>query len=115
MQKEVLRRRSTWPSHETYPVTEHETGEGSNGDHIVNVQLVDPGALVAALAGPNAGGHGRTPWRRLRARITEEVSYRRSLRELRRLDDRDLDDLNLGRGDLPGLARRHAREVAGRA
>ena len=41
--------------------------------------------------------------------VKEEVVYLRALVELRRLDDRDLDDLNLGRGDLPGLARRHAR------
>ena len=41
--------------------------------------------------------------------VREEVTYLRALSELRRLDDRDLDDLNLGRGDLPGLARRHAR------
>ena len=49
----------------------------------------------------------------LRAR--RRIRYHRALRELRRLDDRDLDDLDLGRGDLPGLARRHAREAAGRA
>ena len=97
------------PSHEPCPVAEHETGEGPNGDETVNVQPANPGNLDAALVGPNAGSRGETPWRRLRARITEEVSYRRSLRELRRLDDRDLDDLDLGRGDLPGLARRHAR------
>ncbi len=81
----------------------------------MNVQLVSPAALVAALAGPSGGGDsGRAGmlWRGLRARVREEVVY---LRELRRLDDRDLDDLNLGRGDLPGLARRHARETAGRA
>ena len=95
------------------PVAEREIGEGL--DKIMNVELVDPAALVAAPTGPNAGGCGETPWRRLRARLVEEVSYRRSLRELRRLDDRDLDDLDLGRGDLPGLARRHAREVAARA
>ena len=47
--------------------------------------------------------------------VREEVVYLRALHELRRLDDRDLDDLNLGRGDLPGLARRHARGVAGQA
>ena len=75
----------------------------------MNVELVSLTALVAAPTGPNAGGRGETPWRRPRARVIEEVSYRRSLRELRRLDDRDLDDLDLGRGDLPGLARRHAR------
>jgi uncharacterized protein YjiS (DUF1127 family) len=49
--------------------------------------------------------------RRALAWIREEVVYRRSLSELRRLDDRDLDDLNLGRGDLPVLARRHARAI----
>jgi uncharacterized protein YjiS (DUF1127 family) len=38
----------------------------------------------------------------------QRVRYHRALRELRRLDDRDLDDLGLGRADLPGLARRHA-------
>jgi uncharacterized protein YjiS (DUF1127 family) len=39
----------------------------------------------------------------------ERIRYHRALRELRRLDDRDLDDLNLARIDLPELARRHAR------
>jgi hypothetical protein len=66
----------------------------------MNVQLVSPTALVAVLAGPNGNESGRAGmlWR-----------------GLRRLDDRDLDDLNLGRGDLPGLARCHARDTAGRA
>ena len=84
----------------------------------MNVQLVSPAALVAALAGSSGGGDsGRAGmlWRGLRARVREEVVYLRALHELRRLDDRDLDDLDLGRGDLPGLARRHARETAGRA
>ncbi len=84
----------------------------------MNVRLVSPAALVATLAGPSGGGDGGRagmPWRGLRARIGEELRYRRALRELRRLDDRGLDDLDLGRGDLPGLARRHARETAGRA
>ena len=84
----------------------------------MNVQLVSPAALIAALAGPSGGGDsGRAGmlWRGLCARVREEVVYLRALHELRRLDDRDLDDLDLGRGDLPGLARRHARETAGRA
>jgi uncharacterized protein YjiS (DUF1127 family) len=80
----------------------------------VNMELASPAALVATSAGPS-GDHGGTPWRKLRARVGEEVRYHLALRELRRLDDRDLDDLDLGRGDLPGLARRHARETAGRA
>ena len=84
----------------------------------MNVQLVRPAALIAVLAGPSDGsksGRAGMLWRGLRARVDEELRYRRALRELRRLDDRDLDDLNLGRGDLPGLARRHARETTGRA
>src|SRR5918997_1835678 len=52
---------------------------------------------------------------RARARVGQWVRYHQALRELRRLDDRDLDDLGLGRGDLPGLARRHARGAAARA
>ena len=82
---------------------------------IMNVQLVGPAALIAALAGP-AGGRGGDRagmlWRGLRARIVEEVLYRRSLRELRRLDNRTLDDIDVARVDFPGLARRHAREAA---
>lgn len=41
-------------------------------------------------------------WARQRTR------YHRALRELRRLDDRDLDDLNIARVDVPELAWRHA-------
>lgn len=39
-------------------------------------------------------------------------SYRRALWQLNQLDDRDLDDLAIGRGELPALAWRHARAVA---
>jgi uncharacterized protein YjiS (DUF1127 family) len=80
----------------------------------MNVQLVSPAALIAVLAGPSGGsesGRAGMLWRGLRARVDEELRYRRALRELRRLDDRDLDDLNLSRGDLPCLARQHAREA----
>jgi uncharacterized protein YjiS (DUF1127 family) len=38
----------------------------------------------------------------------QRIRYRRALHELHRLDDRDLDDLGIGRGDFQGLARRHA-------
>jgi uncharacterized protein YjiS (DUF1127 family) len=37
-----------------------------------------------------------------------QIRYRRALDELRRLDDRDPDDLNLARADFPELAWRHA-------
>ena len=38
--------------------------------------------------------------------------YRRAPHELRRLDDRDLDDLGIGRADLPEMAWRHATGAA---
>ena len=38
----------------------------------------------------------------------QKIRYLRALNELHRLDDRDLDDLSIGRGDFPELARRHA-------
>lgn len=55
----------------------------------------EPGFLKQLLLGA---------WRR----VAVELRYRRALAELNGLDDRDLDDLALGRGDLPFLARRHA-------
>jgi uncharacterized protein YjiS (DUF1127 family) len=38
----------------------------------------------------------------------QKLRYRHALNELHRLDDRDLDDLGIGRGDFQELARRHA-------
>ena len=40
--------------------------------------------------------------------VRTRIRYERALRALRQLDDRDLDDLNLGQVDLPELAWRHA-------
>jgi uncharacterized protein YjiS (DUF1127 family) len=45
---------------------------------------------------------------KLLLRLQRRVRYERALRELRRIDARDLDDLNLGQADLPALAWRHA-------
>ena len=42
----------------------------------------------------------------LRAR--RRIRYQRALHELHRLDDRDLDDLDIARIDFPELAWRHA-------
>jgi uncharacterized protein YjiS (DUF1127 family) len=38
----------------------------------------------------------------------QKIRYHRALNELRRLDDRDLDDIGLARIDFPELAWRHA-------
>jgi uncharacterized protein YjiS (DUF1127 family) len=45
---------------------------------------------------------------KLALRARQRIRYRRALHELRRLDDRDLDDLDLARADFPELAWRHA-------
>ena len=50
----------------------------------MNVQLVRPAALIAVLAGPSDGsksGRAGMLWRGLRARVDEELRYRRALRE----------------------------------
>jgi uncharacterized protein YjiS (DUF1127 family) len=69
----------------------------------------------ALIPGLDAAGRGAPPAEtdegflgKLALRARARVRYHRALRQLRRLDDRDLDDLGLGRADLPGLARRHA-------
>ena len=98
----------------TYDLTRSSGGEGRM-ETIMNVQLVSPAALIATLANPSNGDdRTETLWRKLRARVGEEIRYYRALHELQRLDGRDLDNLNLGRVDLPGLARRHAREATDR-
>ena len=38
----------------------------------------------------------------------QKIRYHRALNELHRLDDRDLDDINVARVDFPELAWRHA-------
>ena len=38
----------------------------------------------------------------------QRIRYHRALHELRQLEDRDLDDLNIARVDFPELAWRHA-------
>ncbi len=78
----------------------------------MNAELVSPMALIGLFAAPG-GGDGRGHVRRgPLAWLAEELRYRRAWWALNRLDDRDLDDMNLGRGDLPALARRHARAAA---
>ena len=38
----------------------------------------------------------------------QKIRYHRALNELYRLDDRDLDDIDIARSDFPELAWRHA-------
>lgn len=40
--------------------------------------------------------------------VRRQIRYNRALHELRRLDDRDLDDIGIARVDFPELAWRHA-------
>ena len=67
-------------------------------------------SLLARHAAPAADEDGVLGKLALWARL--QLRYSRALAELRRLDQRDLDDLNLGRADLPMLARLHAEGAA---
>jgi hypothetical protein len=79
----------------------------------MNVELVNP-TLVLGLfatsdaAGPKAGRWPALGWaRQVRVRLDEKLRYRRALHELHRPDDRELDDLDLARANMPALAWRH--------
>jgi uncharacterized protein YjiS (DUF1127 family) len=58
--------------------------------------------------GPDRRDARENAFRKLVLWARRRISYRRALEELHRLDDRDLDDLNLARADFPELAWRHA-------
>ena len=40
--------------------------------------------------------------------VRQQIRYNQALNELHKLDDRDLDDINVARVDFPELAWRHA-------
>lgn len=79
----------------------------------MNVELVNPTLVLGLFAQSNAAGPEPRQWptpawaRQVRARFDEKLRYRRALHELHQLDDRELDDLDLARADLPALAWRH--------
>jgi hypothetical protein len=83
--------------------------------HDMNVQLINPAAVRRLFddngTGPRTDAHGAgRGWiERLWGRVGEAIRFRRALHQLRRLDRRDLDDLDLAPADFPALARRHAR------
>jgi uncharacterized protein YjiS (DUF1127 family) len=58
--------------------------------------------------GPDRRDGGKSAFGQLALWARRRISYRRALNELHRLDDRDLDDLNLARANFPELAWRHA-------
>jgi uncharacterized protein YjiS (DUF1127 family) len=58
--------------------------------------------------GPDRCEAGESALGKLLLWARRRISYQRALNELHRLDDRDLDDLNLARVDFPELAWRHA-------
>src|SRR4051812_14549205 len=111
VQNLVVCRRLLAPSADSPP---RQGRGGRRTETTMNVEPVNPAALAATLTGTGGGRRGGTPWRKLRARAGEEGRSLPALREPRRLDDRDPDGLDLGRGDPLGPARRHARGAAGR-
>ena len=84
----------------------------------MNVELINPNSVLGLFAHGEAAelkpSERRIPaWTaRVRARVDEEIRYRRTVGQLRRLDDRTLDDLDIARAELPKVAR---ARVAARA
>ncbi len=78
----------------------------------IATSLLALGAL-AAVALPHSlrelAGRADAALARLPERLRETVRYQRAVTELRHLDDRDLEDIGVARGQLSALARRHAR------
>ena len=70
---------------------------------MLSLLLADNPALLGGTRDAKEGVLGKLVlWAR------RQIRYRRALHELHRLDDRDLDDLDLARIDFPELAWRHA-------
>jgi uncharacterized protein YjiS (DUF1127 family) len=80
----------------------------------MNVELIRPTALLALLAETATGRHGpgrlTQLGRRLAARLGEARRYLTTVSALRRLGERELDDLGITRAGLKRLARAHARQ-----
>jgi uncharacterized protein YjiS (DUF1127 family) len=80
----------------------------------MNVELVNPTSILGMFAHSDAARLKPRQWpapawaRQVRARLDQKLRYRRALHELHQLDDRELDDLDLARADLPALAWRQA-------
>ena len=83
----------------------------------MNVELVNPTLILDLLANSDAAeprlSRSLAPaWAgRARAHLDEKLRYRRALHELEQLDERELDDLDLARADLPALAWRIAKRL----
>jgi uncharacterized protein YjiS (DUF1127 family) len=74
---------------------------------MLSLLLADNPALLGDMRDAKEGVLGKLVlWAR------QQIRYRRALHELQRLDDRDLDDLDLARIDFPELAWRHATGAA---
>ncbi len=76
---------------------------------MATARAVRRGGAESALA-RRLWGRVQDLWQRLIDRMEEEILYRRTLRELDQLSDRELQDLGLARSDLPFIARRAARK-----
>ncbi len=75
-------------------------------------QIARPGIRIEEPNGSvqdRLGARLRKLAERFRGWLAERRTYRRTLRELMELDDRELDDIGIARGDIRRIARQLAR------
>jgi hypothetical protein len=87
----------------------------------MNVELVNPTLVLGLLAISDAAEPRFRPslapaWaKQVRAHLDERLRYQHALHELHQLDDREFDELDLARADVPaaGAANREAYGAVG--
>ena len=76
--------------------------------HLMTTRMSGMSASAPKGTGAALTAGARHVTRRLLAWFSEQRRYHETLRELSRLDDRQLDDIGIARRDIPSIARQSA-------